>query len=243
MRGVDGLCPSCKLMCIKFIDENVGRVSNQVKAVNYALANNAKVSNNSYGGYGFSNAEYQGLRRASAAGHIMVSSSGNRGRNNDNFQSNGDIHTPSDYSLPYVLSVGASNHHGNNAHYSNYGKSSVDLHAPGSNIVTTANQFQYRAVCGTSFAAPMVTGTIGLILSENPSLHPSQVLQSLSCRQVPQLKQANACGGVLDVTETMNRAKLFEEANKIDPKGFKGQPNFFPYLSSDWNLNRAFRGK
>jgi len=239
-RGVDGICPSCKLMCLKFIDNRIGRVTNQIKALNYAISKGARVSNNSYGGYGFSNAEYQGLRRATALGHIVVASAGNRGRNNDLFQKTSDIHTPSDYNLPFIVSVGASNSKGHNSAFSNYGKKSVDIHAPGADIVTTAKQFHYRSVNGTSFAAPMITGTIGLIWSEYPSLKPEQVIQSLSCRKVEQLKEANACGGTLDIYQSMQRASQFHDANTIGSSSNKlRDQRLSPYVSRNWRRNRG----
>jgi len=239
-RVVDGICSSCKLMCLKFIDSRIGRVTNQIKALNYAISKGARVSNNSYGGYGFSNAEYQGLRRATALGHIVVTSAGNRGRNNDLFQKNSDIHTPSDYNLPFIISVGASNSKGHNSGFSNYGKKSVDIHAPGADIITTAKQFHYKSVNGTSFAAPMITGTIGLIWSEYPSLKPEQVIQSLSCRKVDQLKEANACGGTLDVSQSMSRASQFHKANTAGGSTNRlRDQKLSPYVSRNWRRNRS----
>lgn len=51
----------------------------------------------------------------------------------------------------------------------------VDLSAPGSNILTTAPGNAYQAVNGTSFSTPLVAGAIGLMLSINPNLTPTQI--------------------------------------------------------------------
>lgn len=50
--GVAGICWECRIMCLKFIDAINGRVSNQVSAIDYAAKMGARISNNSYGGYG-----------------------------------------------------------------------------------------------------------------------------------------------------------------------------------------------
>lgn len=50
--GIAGICWDCQIMCLRFIDGAEGRVSNQIAAIDYAAKMGAKISNNSYGGYG-----------------------------------------------------------------------------------------------------------------------------------------------------------------------------------------------
>ncbi|KAF8820890.1 subtilisin SUB7 [Cardiosporidium cionae] len=50
--GISGICWGCVIMCLKFIGEGHGTVSDQVQAIDYAVRMGARISNNSYGGYG-----------------------------------------------------------------------------------------------------------------------------------------------------------------------------------------------
>lgn len=51
--GVAGLCWECKIMCLRFIKGNKGKVTDQIAALDYAITKKVKISNNSYGGYGW----------------------------------------------------------------------------------------------------------------------------------------------------------------------------------------------
>lgn len=73
-----------------------------------------------------------------------------------------------------VISVGATNQNDQRATFSNYG-SSLDLAAPGVEIYSTTLNNQYGYGTGTSFSAPQVSATVGLMLSINPSLSPNSI--------------------------------------------------------------------
>lgn len=180
--GIAGLCESCRIMCLRFINASEGKVSDQVSAIDYAARMGARISNNSYGGYGFSNLEYEVIRRARTYGHLFISSAGNNGHNTDLPQYE---HTPSVYNLDNILAVGASTPTGTKATFSNYGISTVDIFAPGTKIVTTETGGGYSVVSGTSFAAPMAAGAAGLLWSHFPDLTYIQIIELLiqNCKQ------------------------------------------------------------
>lgn len=50
--GIVGVCWNCQIMCLRFISDSEGKVSDQVSAIDYAVKMKARISNNSYGGYG-----------------------------------------------------------------------------------------------------------------------------------------------------------------------------------------------
>lgn len=97
---------------------------------------------------------------------------------------------PASYDLDNVVSVAAISRNGQLAPFSSYGKKQVDVAAPGANIMTTSARRSYRSVSGTSFAVPMVTGTLALLWTRLPQLNYRQVIQRMlrSVKKNPQLE-------------------------------------------------------
>ena len=130
-QGVVGVAPNVKVMPLKFLGpEGVGATSNGILAIEYAKAEGVKISNNSWTG-----AEYsQPLKEAidASPGMLFVAAAGNSGKNND-----ATPHYPASYDSPNILSVAAINNKGNLAKFSNYGATSVDISAPGVEILST----------------------------------------------------------------------------------------------------------
>ncbi|PFH34419.1 subtilisin SUB3 [Besnoitia besnoiti] len=200
--GLAGVCWGCEIMCLKFIGGGQGTVSNQVQAIDYAVRMGAWISNNSYGGYGYSNLEFDAIRRAQTAGHLFVTSAGNHNLNTDLPQND---HTPSSYGLSNILSVGASTHFGRKAAFSNYGLTTVHIFAPGADIHTTEGLSGYSKVSGTSFACPHAAGVAGLVWSAFPNLTYRQVKQALidGCKASVHLTSLAECGGILDAHKSL----------------------------------------
>src|SRR5690606_38621352 len=74
--------------------------------------------------------------------------------------------------------------------FSNYGRSMVDLFAPGEDILSTAPGGGYKRESGTSMAAPVVSGVAAMLLSYFPTLTPTDVKDIIvqSVRTFPTLK-------------------------------------------------------
>eukprot|EP00922_Rhytidocystis_sp_ex-Travisia-forbesii_P066051 GHVS01098078.1.p1 GENE.GHVS01098078.1~~GHVS01098078.1.p1 ORF type:complete len:687 (-),score=148.73 GHVS01098078.1:542-2602(-) len=209
-RGIAGVCWGCKIMCIKFIGNGQGKVSDQVQAIDYAVRMGAKISNNSYGGYGHSALERSAIERAQVAGHLFVCSAGNHSLNTDLPKNN---HTPSAYNLDNIVAVGAADQRGDKARFSNYGKKTVDVVAPGVRIRTVERAEGYATVSGTSFASPAVAGVAGLIWSAYPSLSFVQVKQSLvdgclTALSDPSVANLSVCGGRVNAYRSLYVAAL-----------------------------------
>lgn len=98
------------------------------------------------------------------------------------------------YQLPHAsnwIEVGASSYKNDDnlkADFSNYGKYTVDVFAPGFLINSTVPGNKYEALDGTSMASPVVSGLAALILSYHPGLKPAQVREIImkSVSKVPQ---------------------------------------------------------
>lgn len=182
--GVAGVNWNVSIMALKFLDATGGGYeSDAISALNYAVANGATISNNSWGGLGYSAAFETALKNAAAKGHIFVAAAGNDGWNNDL-----DAFYPAGYNVPNVVSVAATDHNDQLAWFSNYGVKSVDLAAPGVDIystfptrVTQAMRDDgfgpnYGSISGTSMATPHVAGVMALVHSQNPTFTYQQII-------------------------------------------------------------------
>ena len=84
----------------------------------------------------------------------------------------------STYSLPNLIVVGALDHSGHKASFSNYGNA-VNIFAPGVQIASTVKNGGHASYDGTSMATPFVSGAAALIYSINPGLEADQVKEAI----------------------------------------------------------------
>jgi thermitase len=126
-----------KIMPLKFLGSGGGYTSDAVEALNYAVNKGVKISNNSWGGGGYSQALADAINRADAAGHLFVAAAGNGGADGVGDNNDAVPHYPSSYNNANVISVAATDSRDAIASFSNYGSTSVDLAAPGVGILST----------------------------------------------------------------------------------------------------------
>jgi len=153
--GIAGVAPKIKILNLRAFDPSgYGEEDDVAAAILYAVKMGVKVINMSFGDTQFSYVLRDVIRYAYNKGVVLVASSGNDGSD--------EPHYPSGYSE--VICVGNSTIDDNVAPSSNYG-STLDLVAPGTDILTTARGGGYATVSGTSASAPFVSAAAGLILS------------------------------------------------------------------------------
>jgi len=170
-EGVAGVNWNVKIMALKFLSRfGGGSTADAITCLDYAVAKNAKISNNSWGGYGYSQALYDALARARDAGHLVIAAAGNDANDNDRMPA-----YPASYDLDNIVSVAATDNQDELAWFSNYGATTVDIAAPGVEILSAAPGGGYQLMDGTSMAAPHVAGAAALILSVDGSLSYSAV--------------------------------------------------------------------
>eukprot|EP00929_Paragymnodinium_shiwhaense_P057568 TRINITY_DN2881_c0_g1_i9.p1 TRINITY_DN2881_c0_g1~~TRINITY_DN2881_c0_g1_i9.p1 ORF type:complete len:1267 (-),score=181.53 TRINITY_DN2881_c0_g1_i9:485-4225(-) len=174
-KGVAGVAwAGVKLMALKFITkENTARTSDGIAALEYAIANGARISSNSWGIPTSSNALRAAVERVAEARMLFVAAAGNDRSNNDFYPT-----YPSGYNIDSIISVAATNVLGKIASFSNYGDS-VDVAAPGDEIFSCAPKDDYVFMSGTSMAAPHVSGLAALVWMFRPELSTAQVREVL----------------------------------------------------------------
>ncbi|MBW3651713.1 MAG: S8 family serine peptidase, partial [Actinobacteria bacterium] len=126
--GVDGL-GDARIMPLKFLGPHGGTTEGAIGAVDYAIKMGARVTNNSWGGAGYSQALADKISEAEAAGQVFVAAAGNEKTDIDDKPM-----YPASYALDNVVAVAATNAKHELPLWSNVGRRTVDLAAPGADI-------------------------------------------------------------------------------------------------------------
>lgn len=169
--GITGVNWDAQILPIKFMNRGGGSTADAIEAVIYATKMGAKVCSNSWGGGGYSQALHDAI---AAYPGLFIAAAGNEHANNDI-----GPHYPSNYDLPNVLSVASTDKNDNLSSFSNYGKNTVDIAAPGSQIYSTIPHNQYQMKSGTSMATPHVSGVAALIMTKYPELSATEVKECI----------------------------------------------------------------
>jgi subtilisin family serine protease len=179
--GMNGVANNAEIMVIRTIPDGDEYDKDVALAIRYAVDNGAKVINTSFGKYFSTHPEWvrDAIKYAASKDVLIVNAAGNEAFNLDTIEV-----YPNDQSLTgpeianNVLTVGALNYkYGGEmiATFSNYGKSNVDVFAPGVRIWSTTPLNEYEYLQGTSMAAPAVAGVAATIRSYYPNLSAAQV--------------------------------------------------------------------
>ncbi len=200
-RGVIGVSPNVSIMSLKFLGaSDGGSIYGAAQAIIYAANMGADIINASYGGSGYDPVQEDAIDYANKKGVLFVASAGNSGTNNDGF-----AHYPSNYNLPNLLSVAATDNKDELAFFSNYGRNTVDIGAPGVGILSTVPSNKYDSYNGTSMATPHVAGAAALVLAENPNLGVTALKNTLlnNTDSIASLRGKTVTGGRLNVNKAI----------------------------------------
>jgi len=182
--GMNGVANNVKIMAIRAVPDGDEYDKDIALGIRYAVDNGAKIINTSFGKYYSPNPEFvfDALKYAASKDVLIVNAAGNEGLDLDTKMVYPNDQTPQNSTemVNNVLTVGALNYEygsGLVAGFSNYGKSNVDVFAPGTKIWSTTPNNTYEYLQGTSMAAPAVAGVAAVIRSYYPKLSAAQVKQ------------------------------------------------------------------
>ncbi len=230
--GIDGIASGAQIMAIRAVPDGDERDKDIANAIRYAVDNGARIINMSFG-KSYSPQKYlvdDAVRYAESKGVLLVHAAGNSSRNNDrsnNFPN--PVYEDSREVCTTWIEVGASGPTLDvlAADFTNYGKKSVDIFAPGVDIMSTMPDNAYAKNSGTSMAAPVVSGVAALILSYYPELTGKQVREILvnsytdlgsakvilpgdKPKSVP-FKKLSRTGGVVNAYNALKMAQEYSE--------------------------------
>lgn len=212
--GIDGIANNVEIMAIRAVPDGDEYDKDIALAIRYAVDNGAKIINTSFGKYFSPNPEWvtDALRYAAENDVLIVNAAGNESIDLDQtsvFPNDQFPEAPEEISNSF-LTVGALNFEygsGLVSGFSNYGKTNVDVFAPGSKIWSTTPNDGYEYLQGTSMAAPAVTGVAAMIRSYYPKLSAAQVKEII-------LQSGLSTGTMVLVGEQGQNTRNFNELSK-----------------------------
>lgn len=213
--GIKGVADQALIMSIRSTPDGDERDNDVANAIRYAADNGAKIINMSFGKAYSADKQLvdEAVKYAVKKGVLLVHAAGNAGKNLDleaNFPNPDHL---GDQVVASWITVGASGWKDDEtlkAKFSNYGKTKVDVFAPGVAINSTIPDAKYASFEGTSMAAPVVSGLAALIWTYYPKLKAAQVKEIMMKSVVKReaLKDLCVSGGVVNVYEALKLAAM-----------------------------------
>ncbi len=219
--GVSGIAWSIRIMGLKVIVGGSVNVTAAALAIRYAVDNGARVINTSWG-VPYSQDLFDAFAYARINGVIITTSAGNSGTDNDmtpHYPSNFDLN------LTNVVALANSDESDNLRSTSNFGLDTVQMAAPGTNILSTCRATcGYNTATGTSDSAPHFASVAALVWAAFPSLNYSQVIRRILAGgdRLQSLSGLVSCGcrlnlaGALQIQQSQNCADDFNADHKVD---------------------------
>lgn len=217
--GMNGIANNAEVMVVRAVPDGDEYDKDIALAIRYAVDNGAKVINTSFGKYYSPHPEWvwDAIKYAAKKDVLIVNAAGNEGFDLDGVQvyPMDQQGTGAEISDTF-LTVGALNlKYGSEmvANFSNYGKSNVDVFAPGVKIWSTTPLNTYEFLQGTSMASPNVAGVAATIRSYYPKLKAKQVKQILMDSGLPSKTPVMLAG---DPSNTANFGNISKSAKMVN---------------------------
>ena len=235
--GVMGIADAVQIMSVRAVPDGDERDKDVANAIRYAVDNGAQIINMSFGkGYSPQRETVEEAERyALSKGVLLVQAAGNDGSNIDTAANYPSPRFMDGTAIPNVITVGASaepNTADLVASFSNYGKGTVDVFAPGKDIYSTVPGGKYENNSGTSMASPVVAGVAAVLKSYFPKLTYTDIKQIIMASATPyqtpvrrpestdtvSFSSLSRTGGIVNLYEAVKMAMAHESS-----AGFKGK--------------------
>jgi subtilisin family serine protease len=223
--GMKGVADNVKIMMVRAVPDGDEHDKDIANSIRYAVDNGAQVISMSFG-KSFSpqkNWVDDAVKYAESKGVVLVHAAGNDAANVDTaFNFPNPVYQDQSGEAKSFITVGASGdptNGGFTASFSNYGKNSVDVFAPGVDIYSTLPGVnKYGNSSGTSMAAPVVAGVAALLLSYYPTLSAKQVkniiLQSVA--PVTEKVKVPGSGGIGSAPELVSLSDISVSGGEVN---------------------------
>jgi len=250
-KGTAGVSWSVQLMAIRITrTDDLDMIADVIAGFDYVLLMNKRginirVCSNSYGANprtAYSSALRDAIAAAGDAGILNVVGAANHGLNIDRVPL-----YPARLDSTGIIVVGASDRVDGLTSESNYGRTAVDLVAPGVDISSTygpATTSYVSGSHGTSFAAPLVAGAAALLLGVNSDLSVEDIKAALlgSVDVIPALKGKVMTSGRLNVGRAVDYVKNTASVPfvvSVAPRGLRSHTNSNIDVSFNRAMNRS----
>jgi subtilisin family serine protease len=190
-KGLGGIAPFASIMSIRVVPNGDERDEDVAAAIRYAADNGANIVNMSFGKpYSPGKALVDSaVRYAASKGVLMIHAAGNDAEDTDSIPEYPNPKLLDGERAANWLEVGASSWKGMSelaAPFTDYGSQTVDVFAPGVDILSTLPHGTSGLESGTSMAAPVVSGVAALLMAYFPDLTAAEV-QALILRTARRL--------------------------------------------------------
>lgn len=229
-EGITGIIWKTKIMSLRALDsQGQGNTYNVARAIDYAVKNGADIINLSFVGNKSDPILSGSIQRANQAGIAIVAAAGNETSVGIDLDKNPKYPVCNDFDKNMILGVGSVNANNKLTEFSNFGKNCIDIMAPGENFYSTQvfqpelRDFKNKYGdnwSGTSFSAPLVSGTIALIKAIDPNFTIEEIYDlikesafSISFKNFSHRKQIGA--GLLDVNNALIAARRLKKTRKL----------------------------
>ena len=203
-EGIAGINWNVSLMVLKISPS----LAEAVQAIEYAVKNGARIINASFGENISSDSMKDAISVAGDKGILFVAAADDSPYDNDT-----NPFYPASYDLSNIISVTATDKNDELAYFASFGKNSIDIAAPGDDIITTSSPGltgdPYQYVLGTSFATTFVTGVAALALAEKPIIKIAKLKKIILSNTdvLDSLKDRTVTGGRLNAYKVLKAIK------------------------------------
>lgn len=211
-KGRVGIAPKVSMMILKYYEPKTptDNLRNTILAIKYATKMKAHIINYSGGGLEYSDEERKAIDEARKEGILFVAAAGNEKANSDRLK-----YYPADYGLSNIISVTAIDPNTEVLKSSNYGVETVDIAAPGQQIISTLPGNSYGTMTGTSQATAFVTGAAAVVMAHKGNYAAEDVKKYL-------LSTGDSMVSLINKTGTSRKLNLYKALTVLENDGLTG---------------------